>query len=169
MNSSVVFLRDEVPVYTETWTPESIKANVVFVHGLGEHIGRYEHVFSKLCESGIRVHSWDQRGFGKSNLNKVWPSAHIGDRKTVLEDVAEAIDRAHIEGIPLYLYGHSMGGLIVLDFASTNMRKITGVISCGSFIINFSSCPSCSKKNSTASFCNLFGKFCGNNFPILYN
>lgn len=132
MEEKTVILRDEVQVHTETWTPESPIACIVFVHGLGEHIGRYRHVFSALHDSGIKVHSWDQRGFGKSKDLGTWPPCHLGNRDVIMEDVSEAIERAKIPDKPLYLYGHSMGGLIVLDYATSKKKPISGVISSGS-------------------------------------
>ncbi|KAF9175019.1 hypothetical protein BGX20_008771, partial [Mortierella sp. AD010] len=54
-------------IYTKTWFPEGKPvASVVFVHGFGEHIVRYDHVFEEFNKAGIQVSSFDQRGFGKT-------------------------------------------------------------------------------------------------------
>jgi len=89
-------------------------AAVLLVHGLGEHIGRYDHVARQMADAGIAVHGYDHRGFGASG----GPRAYV-PRWSVLHDDLEARleeARAAGPGLPLVLYGHSMGGLIALGY-----------------------------------------------------
>ncbi|KAJ3257252.1 hypothetical protein HK103_004806 [Boothiomyces macroporosus] len=49
-------------LYTRTWLPDKLKATVVFVHGLGEHVTRYDEMFGRFADNGIKVTAFDQRG-----------------------------------------------------------------------------------------------------------
>jgi acylglycerol lipase len=90
-------------------------ATLLIVHGLGEHVGRYDHVARQMAAAGIEVHGFDLRGFGASG----GPRAYV-PRWSLLHDDLEArlaAVRAESPGLPLILYGHSLGGLIVLGYA----------------------------------------------------
>ena len=90
-------------------------ATLLIVHGVGEHVGRYDQVARQLAAAGVEVHGFDLRGFGASG----GPRAYVS-RWSVLHDDLEARlagVRATTPGPPLILYGHSMGGLIVLGYA----------------------------------------------------
>jgi acylglycerol lipase len=89
-------------------------AELLLVHGLGEHAGRYDHVARQMAEAGIEVHAYDHRGFGVSG----GPRAYV-ERWTDLHDDLEtrlAAARSAAGDLPLVLYGHSMGGLIALGY-----------------------------------------------------
>ncbi|KAJ1502601.1 hypothetical protein HMI54_013048 [Coelomomyces lativittatus] len=123
-------LRDQFDVYAKTWIPKKgtpLVATMTFVHGLGEHICRYESMFSTFQTAGIQVHAWDQRGFGQT-VKKNGKKGLYGSREVIMEDVKEAILRNTVKGKPCFLAGHSMGGLIVLDFLYTQSMNIDGVI-----------------------------------------
>lgn len=106
---------DGVAIRTVRWQPAAAAwAALLLVHGLGEHVGRYEHVARRMADAGIDVHGYDQRGFGASS----GPRAYV-PRWTVLHDDLEwrlRQARAAGGGRPLALYGHSMGGLIALGY-----------------------------------------------------
>ncbi len=95
------------------WEPDSAaRGDVVLVHGLGEHSGRYERTGRLLSESGLRVTSFDLVGFGASGGLR-------GDIEswTIYLDQVEAHLAQTGEGLPTILMGHSMGGLIALEYA----------------------------------------------------
>ena len=100
---------------------------VIIVHGLGEHAGRYNHVAAKLNEWGFAVRGYDQCGHGESEgLRGSLPSDN-----RLLDDLADMVDSTRAQappGLPLFLLGHSMGGLVVARFISLNMRQVDGVI-----------------------------------------
>lgn len=108
-------------------TDNSPKGVVCLVHGLGEHCGRYAHVASKLTESGYSVIAIDLPGHGKSEGKR----GHIRSYKTLQQDIdlliSEAVKR--YPDIPCYLYGHSLGGNLVLNYALGNDLRLTGIIS----------------------------------------
>lgn len=85
----------------------------VLVHGVFEHSGRYEHVGRYLADRGIGVVGFDQRGFGQSGGRRGW-IAHFDD---FLDDVEDHLLQVRGVGVPVVLLGHSMGGLLVADYA----------------------------------------------------
>ena len=106
---------DGIPLRTLRWQPpRQAWAALLLVHGLGEHAGRYDHVGRQMAVAGIDVHGYDQRGFGASGGPRAYVS-RWGDLHDDLEArVADARDAT--PGVPLVLYGHSMGGLIALGY-----------------------------------------------------
>jgi len=113
--------------------PAPPRALVLLVHGLGEHAGRYAHVAHQLLEWGFAVRAYDQRGHGESGgARGVLPSDGA-----LLKDLAEIVDdtRRHSlrpEGVaaplPLILFGHSLGGLLVSRFVSLGLRPVDGLV-----------------------------------------
>ncbi|KAJ3354799.1 hypothetical protein GGF32_002371 [Allomyces javanicus] len=127
-----VTLRDGHVVYARTWpVPDGTEliATLTWAHGLGEHINRYDHVFTDMAKAGIQVHAWDQRGFGRTALRNK-SQGQIRSWSQVLDDVAEALHRNTVPGKPKFLGGHSMGGLVVLDFLRARGKDagLAGVI-----------------------------------------
>lgn len=89
---------------------------VLIVHGLGEHIGRYEHVGQHLNRAGWAVAGYDQRGHGRSEGAR----GAIKQYDDLLFDLAAVVDTiktAYPLG-RLAILGHSLGGLIVARFAA---------------------------------------------------
>lgn len=84
------------------------------IHGIGEHAGRYRRMADMLCEKGIAVVAMDLRGHGISGGVR----GDTAPREEVLKDVDELIKYAQrfYPGLPVTLYGHSMGGNICLDY-----------------------------------------------------
>ncbi len=110
--------RDGITLRTRAWAPSAPPwAGMLLVHGLGEHSGRYERTGSILAAAGIHVHGWDHRGFGASGGTP----CHIERWESLLDDVDEALERlrAAAGDRPVVMLGHSMGGLIALDQATS--------------------------------------------------
>jgi alpha-beta hydrolase superfamily lysophospholipase len=84
--------------------------HALLVHGLAEHIDRYDHVVEALNAAGWAVTAIELRGHGKSEGKR----GHVDRWSQYLDDVRAAA--ATIDG-PVVLIGHSMGGLVVLDLA----------------------------------------------------
>ena len=96
------------------WEPsgEAI-GDVVLVHGIGEHSGRYAHSGSWLTEAGYRVRAFDLLGHGASS----GPRGDIANWSLFLDQVEGHLRVMRTEGRPLILFGHSMGGLIAAEYA----------------------------------------------------
>ena len=105
---------------------ENTRAVIIMVHGLGEHIRRYSQLSEKLKDSGIGFTGVDLPGHGKSDGRR----GHIKSYLVVKEMIDILIrTTAHtFPGIPLLLYGHSLGGGIVLDYILKNKPRIKGAI-----------------------------------------
>jgi len=96
------------------WLPDkTVVGDVVIVHGLGEHSGRYERTGGLLAEAGYRVRSFDLLGFGASSGRR----ADIERFAMYLDQVEGHLEVVRTKGRPLVLLGHSMGGLIALEYA----------------------------------------------------
>ena len=120
--------KDDIKLYAQTWAPETEpKAVVCLIHGLGEHCGRYAHVAKALTEAGYAVLAFDLRGHGQSD----GPRGHTPSGEAFLDDIdclfAEAEKR--YPGTPRFLYGHSLGGLLVLFYTLRRRPQLVGVIS----------------------------------------
>ncbi|KAF7289338.1 Hydrolase-4 domain-containing protein [Mycena indigotica] len=123
---------------------ESSKAVLVFVHGFAEHVGRYTEAHPVFAEHGISVFAFDQRGFGRTALDKANKSKSSAYGKTSgpdqMGDIKWAIQHAQKEfpGLPVFLAGHSMGGGEVLNFATRYAddakAMLTGVIACSPLV-----------------------------------
>jgi len=102
--------------YTRTYLPRSVplRAAIVFVHGLGEHIGRYGHFHPRLAENGIAVFAYDQRGFGRTAQDDGHKSNGSSIGKTSwnnqMDDISWALHHvtSQYDSVPLFLMGHSM-------------------------------------------------------------
>lgn len=117
-------------LYYQCWRPEGVpRAVLVIVHGFGEHSGRYMNVVNHLVPRGIAVYALDHRGHGRSP----GPRGHIQSWEEFREDVRAFVRKvSEMEpGLPLFLMGHSMGGLIVLEYALHHPEGLRGVIASG--------------------------------------
>jgi len=94
------------------------RGTVLIVHGLGEHIGRYEAVAARLNRWGWHVVGYDHRGHGASG----GPRGDVPDAQALLRDLALVIDAlrgdAELNRGPLLLLGHSLGGLLAARFVA---------------------------------------------------
>ena len=89
------------------------RAHVLLVHGLGEHANRYNALAAWLQQQGISVWAYDQRGHGASDgARGVLPKSDT--LLTDLDSVWQSFARAHTDGAPLLVLGHSMGGLVAM-------------------------------------------------------
>lgn len=118
---------DGINIYGKKWeTQMPTKAVICIMHGMGEHINRYEHVAEMFTTNGYAVIGCDQRGHGKSEGKR----GHFPDFDTFLNDV-DALLRAASEHFPdakKIPYGHSMGGNLVANYLLRRQPKITGAI-----------------------------------------
>ncbi|WP_420962673.1 alpha/beta fold hydrolase [Brucella sp. IR073] len=97
-------------------------------HGLAEHSARYARFAEKLGQAGFHVYAHDHRGHGETTAPDAPQGmfASRGGTQKVIADVAavNAHIRAANPGLPVVLFGHSMGGLIALNYVLKHPRTI---------------------------------------------
>jgi alpha-beta hydrolase superfamily lysophospholipase len=108
------------------WPAAQPKAAVCIVHGLGEHIGRYEHVAAFFSKNNIATAGFDLHGFGQSQGKK----GHTDSVAAYLDEISTLIEKTRewYPGVPVFLFGQSMGGNLVLDFLLDRGSSLNGVI-----------------------------------------
>ena len=114
-------------IHTQDWeTDGRPRAVVAVVHGLGDHIARYAEVGETLTRAGFTLMGFDLRGHGRSGGRR----GHTPSYETFLQDVDEQLGRIRAKHprAPIFLYGHSMGGGIVLNYALRRRPKLKGII-----------------------------------------
>lgn len=118
---------DGETIYAQKWILENNpKAIIILVHGLGEHIGRYDHVANYFNQRNIAMFGFDHRGHGKTTGRR----GHISSTEDYFQDIDHMIELAKKEfpGAPIFLYGHSLGGNMVLNYSLKKKPEIRGVI-----------------------------------------
>lgn len=110
-------------IFTAASQPEAV---ILLVHGLGEHAGRYTEWAKRFTDAGVEMRAFDLPGHGLSGGKRgVVPSFDI--LYNIIDSKLETI-AAERPGIPLFLYGHSLGGGIVLDYLVRRKPSLTGAI-----------------------------------------
>lgn len=115
-----LYTHDEIPLHLREWAVPDPRGQVLLVHGLGEHVGRYAATAARLNEAGWDVAGYDQRGHGASG----GPRGAIAQPHSLLDDLGVVIDalrrgRQH----PPVLLGHSLGGLIAARFVAEGLAE----------------------------------------------
>jgi alpha-beta hydrolase superfamily lysophospholipase len=97
-----------------------VKGVLVLVHGLGEHSGRYSAVVTALTAAGYAVYAFDNQGHGRSEGQR----GHINRWQDYRDNTQAFLQlvRQQEPTAPLFLMGHSLGGLIVLDYVLRNAQ-----------------------------------------------
>jgi alpha-beta hydrolase superfamily lysophospholipase len=111
--------RDGLKLLVRRWEPEGRPwARALIVHGLSEHSGRHDRIGTWLARAGIDALAYDQRGWGGSDGTR----GDVERWADLLDDLDEALRFARGQSpgpLPLVLYGHSMGGLVCADYATS--------------------------------------------------
>ncbi|MCG8582689.1 MAG: lysophospholipase, partial [Bacteroidales bacterium] len=114
-------------LFGQTWrTTAPPKAVIVLVHGFGEHCSRYTTYIRLFANQNIAFISMDQIGHGKSEGKR----GAIQSYQQLLDDIDKLIDKAEslYQGVPKFLYGHSMGGNIALNYLLQRHYPFKGAI-----------------------------------------
>ena len=121
-------------LYYQKWEPEEkSKAILIIIHGIGEHSGRYMNIVNYFTPLDITIYSFDNRGHGRSPGKR----GHILNWEEFREDVKCFIEMIQeFDGhLPVFLMGHSLGGLIVLNYALHYPQGIKAIIASGPVLV----------------------------------
>lgn len=124
--------RDKLDIYAREWPVTSPAFVLCLVHGFGEHINRYGHLASYFNQRHGVVFGYDQRGHGQSSGQR----GHTPSYDILMEDVAQLLVEAETQypDLPVFLYGHSMGGALVMNYCLSRHPNIKGLIASGPWI-----------------------------------
>jgi alpha-beta hydrolase superfamily lysophospholipase len=127
-NLERLILKDGIHIYTQERIPDETRGTIVMVHGLGDHLCRYEHIAQRLNQAGFAVFQFDLPGHGRSSGKR----GHIASYDIVMDLITGLLNQASTKylGLPQFLYGHSLGGSLVLNYGITQKPvTLTGIIS----------------------------------------
>lgn len=116
---------DGLELFWRGWRPPAPSGVLLLVHGLAEHSGRYGHVGRYAAARGWAAYAFDARAHGRSP----GPKVHVRRFEEFLEDVRSmlALVRERHPGLPVFLLGHSQGGLVVLLYALRHPEGLAGI------------------------------------------
>jgi acylglycerol lipase len=119
---------DGLKLYFQYWKNPAIvpRACLAILHGLKDHSSRYSELATRLAGRGFSVYGLDLRGHGRSGGRKVYVrnfSEYVDDLDNFL-----AVVRKENPGVPLFLFGHSMGGTISTRLVMTETQDVRGLI-----------------------------------------
>lgn len=119
-------------IYAKEWTPTHPRAVICLVHGLGEHINRYEHFTEYFGNHGFVTIANDHHGHGQSGGKR----GHVPDYQSFMEEISQLVVHAteRYPTLPIILYGHSMGGNLALNYVLDRHPKIAGIVATGAHI-----------------------------------
>ena len=118
---------DGIDIFAHVWKPDDdIKACITLVHGFGEHCLRYTPYLKYFTGSGIAVLGFDLRGHGQSGGKR----GVIISYNTLMDDIEIAITKTkeQFPGVPHFIYGHSMGGNLALNYLIRRKPELKGGI-----------------------------------------
>lgn len=119
-------------IHASSWHPEGQKSRavVVIAHGFNSHSGHYGWVAAEFVKNGLSVYALDHRGRGKSDGERYY----VDKASDYVDDLGTLIQKAKSRepGLPVFLLGHSAGGVISCTYALDHQRELTGLI-CESF------------------------------------
>ena len=114
-------------IYYQAYLPKTdIKGSIIIIHGLGEHSGRYDNVVNSLLPQGFAIYGFDQIGHGKSEGKREFVHQYedFSGTLTIYKNKVKSWQ----PGKPLFLLGHSMGGLIAAEYLIDHSKDFTGAI-----------------------------------------
>ena len=105
------------------------KGSIVVVHGFSESLPKYRETIFDFYKNGFNVYFFEQRGHGLSDrFGKHYESIHVRDYRYYLEDLRIFMDRFVDSSGSVHLFGHSMGGGVVVRYAQLYPRKVTSAV-----------------------------------------
>ncbi len=118
--------RGGTEIFIQSWEASHPGAALVLSHGLGEHSGRYGHIVERLKGKHVSIFAMDHRGHGRSAGKR----GHVLHFDEYVDDLGFYINIVIDQkpDLPVFLLGHSMGGLIAMSYALRSQEKLSGLI-----------------------------------------
>ncbi|MGC8708216.1 MAG: lysophospholipase [Athalassotoga sp.] len=111
------------------WPVNGARAVVVIIHGLGEHVSRYDVISKEFNAAGLEMVGFDQRGHGKNPVIK----GYVDHFEDFLKDIDDFV-KMQKTTLPIFMLGHSLGGLIAARYNEEFQGRLKGtVLSSGAF------------------------------------
>jgi len=126
---------DGTSLHTYRWLPDGPpRAIVQIAHGMAEHAARYERFAQALTGAGYAVYANDHRGHGQTATTQA--HGYLADRdgwNTVVADLGAVTEFARAEhpGVPVVLFGHSMGSFLSRAYAALHGARLAGLVLSG--------------------------------------
>ena len=119
-----------INIFVRSWSPPSPRGVVVICHGVNSHSGQYLWTGEQLTARGFAVFALDLRGRGRSEGVRFY----VDDVADYVSDVAAtvALAKSRQPGLPVFLLGHSAGGVVSSTYVLDNPTAVDGFI-CESF------------------------------------
>jgi alpha-beta hydrolase superfamily lysophospholipase len=118
---------DGVRIFTREWQPAGMARGVVVIsHGLNAHSGLYRWAAEQFTTNGLAVYALDHRGRGHSDGERFF----VKKFSDWTRDLATFIDfvKTREKGLPIFLLGHSAGGVIACGYALEHQDELAGLI-----------------------------------------
>ncbi|XP_002740296.1 monoglyceride lipase-like [Saccoglossus kowalevskii] len=120
---------DGLHIYARSWAPadqSKLRAVCLLLHGLAEHSGQYDRIAIPLTGCGVMVYAHDHLGHGQSEGDRI----DIKDFNMYVRDSLQHVDiiKKKFPHLPIFLYGHSMGGTMVILAAMERPDQFAGVV-----------------------------------------
>jgi alpha-beta hydrolase superfamily lysophospholipase len=109
------------------------KAVILIVHGICEHSGRYDYTASRFNDWGYSVYRFDLRGHGRSGGQR----GYVESYELFIDDTDMVVNAARQENpnLPIFLFGHSMGGFISVAYGIKHQDHLSGLIHSGAAVM----------------------------------
>lgn len=123
----------DIPIYCWHVQPGIPKGILILVHGFGEHSGRYlPEMVPQLLNAGLAVIGYDNIGHGRSGGKR----GHCPDYESLMFILHQVVlkGRSIHPKKPIFLYGHSMGGNLVLNYALRSKVGLQGIIASSPYL-----------------------------------
>lgn len=128
MNEEMIAGKDGLKLFVRSWHPTGeARAVVVLVHGLKAHGGLFDWAGAKLAEDGLAAYAVDLRGHGRSEGERLYVEKFADYVADV--DAAVQLARSRWPGVPVFVLGHSAGGVVSSAYALEHQGELAGFIS----------------------------------------
>ncbi|MET9490489.1 alpha/beta hydrolase [Nocardia sp. NPDC006630] len=129
---------DGVDIHVRAWLPDTEPVGIVQIaHGMGEYAARYGHLAERLAALGYAVYAGDHRGHGHS-MAGVPGELGVNGWNLLVEDLVTltGLLRGKHPGVPLVLFGHSLGSFAVQQYILDHSALVDDVVLCGTTAVD---------------------------------